>query len=440
MTHDRCPLRRLALGGVVLGCLIAPLAAVAPQSPVATATAPAAQPPGPGRGAAQGPAVTSPEVQADRRVTFRILAPEAQTVELRSPGDIPGVGGRGVAPPQLTKGADGIWERTFGPLPAGAYRYVFVVNGLTVVDARNPVTSQTNTTVYSLAVVPGSDLFDTRNVPHGAVASVHYSSTALGGIRRMHVYTPPGYETSRDRFPVFYLLHGAGDVDDSWSSVGRAGFILDNLIAANKAKPMIVVMPAGHVNGAGAALGGVVPPAAAQGMPGIGAGPDPFANDFMSDVMPYIEKNYRVLTDRQSRAIAGLSMGGNQTLNIAIPHLEKFAYIGVFSSGIISGGRGAPAPADNAPFGEAWEKQNLAALDNAANKRGLNLLWFSTGKDDGLITTTRSTVELLKKHGFKPVFLESEGAHTWLNWRDYLSAFAPQLFQPPRLSTSAGAR
>jgi enterochelin esterase family protein len=428
------------LGGVVIGCLIAPVAAVTQQSPVSAPIAPAAQAPGPGRGAAQGPVVTSPEVQRDRRVTFRILAPEAQTVELRSPGDIPGVGGRGVAPPQLTKGADGVWERTFGPLPAGAYRYVFVVNGLTVVDARNPVTSQTNTTVYSLAVVPGSDVFDTKNVPHGAVASVHYNSTALGGIRRMHVYTPPGYETSRERFPVFYLLHGAGDVDDSWSSVGRAGFILDNLIAANKAKPMIVVMPAGHVNGAGAALGGVVPAAAAQGMPGIGAGPDPFATDFLSDLLPYIEKNYRVLTDRQSRAIAGLSMGGNQTLNIAIPHLEKFAYIGVFSSGIISGGRGAPAPAENAPFGEAWEKRNLAALDNAATKRGLNLLWFSTGKDDGLIATTRSTVELLKKHGFKPVFLESEGAHTWLNWRDYLSAFAPQLFQPQRLSSTAGGR
>jgi enterochelin esterase family protein len=425
MTQERARLRRLALGGIVVGCLIAPLAA---------------QPPGQGRGAAPGPTVTSPEVALDRHVTFRILAPTAQTVELRSPGDIPGVGGRGVAPPQLTKDADGVWQRTFGPLPAGAYRYVFVVNGLTVVDARNPATSQTNTTVYSMAVVPGSDVFDTKNVPHGAVASVHYNSTALGGIRRMHVYTPPGYEMNRERYPVFYLLHGAGDVDDSWSSVGRAGFILDNLIAANKAKPMIVVMPAGHVNGAGAALGAPVPAAAAQGMPGIGAGPDPFANDFTSDVMPYIEKNYRVLTDRQSRAIAGLSMGGNQTLNIAIPHLEKFAYIGVFSSGIISGGRGAAAATENAPFGEAWEKQNLAALDNAANKRGLSLLWFSTGKDDGLITTTRSTVELMKKHGFKPVFIESEGAHTWLNWRDYLAAFAPQLFQPQRSSTSNGAR
>ncbi len=418
--QKRFVLNRLALGGLVVSCLLAPLAA---------------QPPAP----AAGPTVISPEVGADRRVTFRILAPTAQTVELRSPGDIPGVGGRGVAPPQLTKDGEGVWERTFGPVPAGAYRYTFVVNGVPVVDSRNPNTSQTNTTVYSLAVVPGSDVFDTKNVPHGAVASVHYNSTALGGIRRMHVYTPPGYEMNRERYPVLYLLHGAGDVDDSWTSVGRAGFILDNLIAANKAKPMIVVMPAGHVNGAGAALGGTVPAAAVNGMPGVGAGPDPFANDFTTDLLPYIEKNYRVLTDRQSRAIAGLSMGGNQTLNIAIPHLEKFSYVGVFSSGVISGGRGAPPPAPNTPFAEAWEKQNLAALDNAAAKRGLNLLWFSTGKEDGLIATTRSTVELLKKHGFKPVFIESEGAHTWLNWRDYLAAFAPQLFQSQRSTSSAAA-
>src|SRR5947207_1340764 len=273
MTPTRFLLRRVAWNGIVVGALIAPLAA---------------QPPATGRGAASGPTVTSPEVTADRRVTFRILAPTAQTVELRSPGDIPGVGGRGVAPPELTKNADGIWERTFGPLPAGAYRYVFVVNGLTVVDSRNPITSQTNTTVYSLAVVPGSEVFDTKNVPHGAVASIHYNSTALGGIRRMHVYTPPGYEMSRDRYPVLYLLHGAGDVDSSWSTVGRAGVILDNLIAANKAKPMIVVMPAGHVNGAGAAVGAASP--APEGMPGIGSGPDPFVNDFLTDLMPYIEK------------------------------------------------------------------------------------------------------------------------------------------------------
>jgi enterochelin esterase-like enzyme len=426
-------LRTLSTTALV-ATLIAIATVGAPERSI-SAAAPVAQgsPQVQARAAAQAPATPiSPDVHADRRVTFRVLAPDAQKVELRSPGDIPGIGGRGVALPQLTKNADGVWEGTFGPVPAGAYRYVFVVDGVTVVDSRNPIASQTNTTVYSLAVVPGSDVFDTKNVPHGAVASVYYHSTALGGTRRMHVYTPPGYETSRDRYPVFYLLHGAGDVDDSWSSVGRAGFILDNLIAANKAKPMIVVMPAGHVNGAGAALGARVS-VGPQDMPGIGSGPDPFINDFTTDLMPYIEKTYRVLTDRQSRAIAGLSMGGNQTLNIAIPHLEKFAYIGVFSSGIITpGARGAaPPPATtSAPFGEAWERQNLAALDNAANKRGLGLVWFSTGKDDFLIETTKNTVELLKKHGFKPVFIESQGAHTWLNWRDYLAEFAPQLFQP----------
>jgi enterochelin esterase family protein len=393
-------------------CLFAPLALKAQQQP-------------------QAPPVVSPEVTTERRVTFRILAPNAQKVELRSPGDIPGIGGRGGTPLQFVKNADGIWEATTNAIPAGAYRYVFAVDGVTVADSRNPVTSQTNTTIYSLAVVPGSDVFDTKNVPHGAVASVYYNSTTLGGLRRAHVYTPPGYEAGRDKYPVFYLLHGAGDVDDSWTSVGRAGFILDNLIAAGKAKPMIVVMPAGHVNGAGAAIGAPPQASPAAGAP---ARPDPFVGDFVNDLMPFVEKSYRVQTDRASRAIAGLSMGGSQTLNIAIPRLEKFAYVGVFSSGILGGGgrgRGAVAPAGTPepPFGEAWEKTNLVALDNAAAKKGLRLLWFSTGKEDGLIGTTRNTVDLLKKHGFAPVFQESEGGHTWLNWRDYLSQFAPQLFQ-----------
>jgi enterochelin esterase family protein len=272
--------------------------------------------------------------------------------------------------------------------------------------------------------VPGSDNFDTRAVPHGAVASVHYQSTALGGVRRMHVYTPPGYEASRDRYPVLYLLHGAGDVDESWSTVGRAGFILDNLIASHKAKPMLIVMPAGHVNGAGGALG--APAAGGPENPGLGSGVDPFVSDFVTDLMPYVEKNYRVLTDRPNRAIAGLSMGGYQTLNIAVPHLDQFAYIGVFSSGILDGGARGSAPT---PFGESWEKRNAVSLDNAATRRGVKLLWFGTGKDDFLIETTKNSVALMKKHGFSPVFVESEGGHTWLNWRDYLSEFAPQLFR-----------
>ena len=175
-----------------------------------------------------GPQVTSPEVSADRQVTFRVLAPKAEAVQLASSGDIPGIGfGQLKA---LTKGTNGVWEVTVGPLPPGAYRYGFNIDGATVVDPRNPRTSESNENSWSLAQVPGSDWLDTRDVPHGAISEVTYWSTVLKKFRRLHVYTPPGYETSDARYPIFYLLHGAFDSDDSWSSVGRAGFILDNLV------------------------------------------------------------------------------------------------------------------------------------------------------------------------------------------------------------------
>jgi enterochelin esterase-like enzyme len=387
------------------------------------APAPAAPAPG-GRGgqAAQAPAFTSPEILPDRRIALRLYAPDATGVSLRG-SDIPAAA-RGNA--EFTKGSNDVWEMTTGPVAPGAYRYVFVVNGVGVIDPRNTAISESNTTTWSVATVPGSDLMDVKSVPHGAVASVYYQSSALGRTRRMHIYTPPGYESGRDRYPVFYLLHGAGDCDDSWTSVGRANFILDNLIATNKARPMIVVMPAGHTSAAGFGRG-----AAAGGAPPR----DEFTEDFVKDVMPYVEKNYRVIADRAHRAIAGLSMGGSQTLNIGIPNLDRFAYIGVYSSGLLGGGgrgRGrsaAPAPATPAPvFGAAWEQQHLATLDSAALKKGLKLFWFATGIEDGLMTTTKSTVDLFKKHGFAPTMKESSGGHTWLNWRDYLIEFAPQLF------------
>jgi enterochelin esterase family protein len=372
----------------------------------------------------QPPQVTSPEVSADRRITFRILAPQADKVRL-SAGDIPGMGpGK-----DMTKGENGVWEITIGPIDAGAYRYNFNVNGVSVIDPRNPSISESNNNVWSLVYVPGSDFSDTKDVPHGSVSAVTYYSTALGKFRRLHVYTPPGYELGQGKYPLFYLLHGAGDSDEAWTSVGRAGFILDNLIAAKKAKPMIVVMPAGHtrLNRAPAA-----PPAAGAVPP-----QDEFVTEFVKDIQPFVEKSYRLLPGRANRAIAGLSMGGGQTLNIALPNLEKFAYVGVYSSGLLSaflrqGGPGAPAaatPATLSPAGEAWEKQLQAKLDDAQAKKGLKLLWFATGKEDFLLSTTKGTVELLKKHGFTPVFKESAGGHTWINWRDYLNEFAPQLFQ-----------
>lgn len=393
--------------------------ALSAQAPAPGATQPPAAPSGRGAQAPQAPVFTSPEILPDRRIVFRLFAPDASAVSLRG-SDIPAAARANL---QFTKAGNGVWEATTGAVEPGAYRYVFVVNGVGVIDPRNTAISESNTTTWSVATVSGAESMDTRNVAHGAVADVFYPSSALGRTRRMHVYTPPGYESGKGKYPVFYLLHGAGDSDDSWTSVGRANFILDNLIASGKAKPMIVVMPAGHTNagggGRGAAPAGGPPPR------------DEFVEDFVKDVMPYVEKNYRVIADRAHRAIAGLSMGGSQTLNIAIPNLEKFGFVGVYSSGLLGGrGRGA-APANGTPappFGAAWEQTHLAALDNASVKKGLKMLWFATGVDDGLIGTTRSTVDLLKKHGFNPISKETPGGHTWLVWRSYLIEFVPQLF------------
>lgn len=375
----------------------------------------AAQPPAPGgRGGRgpQGPQVVSPEILPDHRITFRILAPKADTVSIRG-SDIPSLAGQQAIPPTFTKDDNGVWEATLGPVDPGAYRYTFLVNGVPVIDPRNPNISESNTNVWSLVVVPGSDFMDTKNVPHGAVAAVTYYSTSLERFRRMHVYTPPGYENNQEKYPVFYLLHGAGDCDEAWTSVGRAGFILDNLIAAKKVRPMVVVMPAGHTSttfgGRGAAAPGGPPPR------------DEFLEDFVTDIMPYAEKHYRVLTDRSHRAIAGLSMGGSQTLNIAFSHLDLFAYIGVFSSGIL----GASGASD-------WEKNHLAMLDDARLKKGLKLVWFSTGSKDALLPRSKDTVEMLKKHGIDAAFEESPGGHTWINWRNYLDEFAQQLFKQNR--------
>jgi enterochelin esterase-like enzyme len=361
----------------------------------------------------RAPRPTPVEVSADGHVTFRFLAPNAQKVRV-SAGDIPDTGS-GVV---LTKGTNDVWEGTIGPVQPGEYRYNFNVDGLPVVAPRNPGTpetatvSESNDAIWSLFNVPGSDLMDTRDVPHGAVETVTYFSKSLNRFRRMRVYTPPGYDAGSDRYPIFYLLHGAGDSDDAWSTVGRAGFILDNLIADGKAVPMVVVMPAGHTS---ARFG--------RG-PGATNAPlrDEFQEDFLGDIMPYAESHYRVYPDQAHRAIAGLSMGGGQTLTAAFATLDKFAYIAVFSSGagVGSGGAGGVS---------SWEERHKDVLDNADLKKGIKLIWMSTGKDDRLITNSRATVEILKKHGFDPVFIESPGAHTWINWRNYLGQYAPQLFR-----------
>jgi enterochelin esterase-like enzyme len=363
-----------------------------------------AQPPGGQR----PPQFASPEVSAERKVTLRVHAPKAEAVRLSS-SDMPGIE-RGGA---MKKGENGVWETTVGPLPAGAYRYSFNVDGLTVIDPRNPATSEANSNTFSLVVVPGSDLFDTKEVPHGAVAKVTYYSNSIKRHRRMHVYTPPGYEKGDTKYPVFFLLHGAGDCDASWSTVGRAGFILDNLIAAGKAKPMIVAMPAGHTG---------------QFRSGGGGGGDfnrqidEFGNDFTNDLKPYVEKTYRVLDGRANRAIAGLSMGGMQTLNVAFGNLNDYGHVGVYSSGVfgIAGG-GQP--------NTQWVDKHKTTLDDAELKKGLKTLYIACGKDDFLVGTSDATIKMLKDHKFEVIDKKTDGGHTWLNWRDYLADFAPMLFQ-----------
>jgi enterochelin esterase family protein len=341
---------------------------------------------------------------AKKAVTFRLLAPKAEKVLLVS-SDIPSEK-RPPEPRELKKGENGVWEYTLDVAP-GAYRYQFNVDGATAADPRNTATSESFGTVWSLVRVPGAAFMDTADVPHGAVAEVTYKSSALGKNRRAHVYTPPGYENGTDKYPVLYLLHGAGDCDDSWTTVGRAHDILDNLIAAKKAKPMIVVMPAGHDSKFAGMFG---PPREGQTAR--------FEDDFEKDLRPHVEKTYRVKTDRADRAVAGLSMGGAQTLSLFMAKPKDFSAVGVFSSGLF---------AQNAEDREKANKEKVAAA--AAAKDGLKVFWFATGKDDFLINTTKETVDLYKKAEMKAEFKETEGGHTWINWQQYLNEFAPMLFQ-----------
>ncbi|HOP97725.1 MAG TPA: alpha/beta hydrolase-fold protein, partial [Verrucomicrobiota bacterium] len=223
--------------------------------------------------------MNSAEILPDRQVTFRIFAPEATTVRFAS-SDIMNLGPKA----QMTKNENGVWETTVGPLEPGAYRYNFVVNGVSTTDPQSALVSESNTRLQSLLIVPGSEWMDTKDVPRGAVAQVTYYSKALQRFRRMHVYTPPGYESDNKRYPVFYLLHGAMDNDNAWTSVGRAGFILDNMIAAGKVKPMVVIMPAGRTT-------------ASMRMSGIGGGggqsSDEFYEDFVNDIMCCFSWNWK---------------------------------------------------------------------------------------------------------------------------------------------------
>ncbi|MEM1094783.1 MAG: alpha/beta hydrolase-fold protein [Bacteroidota bacterium] len=351
------------------------------------------------------PPVGSPEVQEDRTVTFRLRAAKAEQVRLLS-SDLPGL----MVGADLAKEGD-VWSFTTEAVPAGAYRYHFLVDGIRVVDPENKATSESNNELSSVVLVRGSPHFDAADTPQGTLAEVRYHSETLGKARRMHVYTPPGYEDGQADYPVFYLLHGASDSDDSWTSVGRAHVIFDNLIAAGDAPPMVVVMPDGHTAPFNFAQPGDFEQQMAD-----------FVQDFMHEVRPLVESRYRIKDGRANRAIAGLSMGGAHTLDIMAEQLGDFAYFGVFSSGVFSLNPMTPPPSPT------WAEQHAATLNDASLKDGLELLWMRIGTQDFLLQISRLTVEMLQEHGFEVTYDETDGAHTWLEWRDYLVTFASALF------------
>jgi enterochelin esterase-like enzyme len=347
----------------------------------------------------------SAEQLLDGRVTFRICAPDATTVGLGSsdnedisPNTFMGGTGR-----PMTKDEKGLWSVTTPkPLAPDTYRYFFFVNGVRVPDPAALEFSLERSNVDSLIEVKGPEGdFQTfhNNIPHGVVAKIDYWSEPLGSVRRMHVYTPPGYEKDMKSYPVLYLVHGAGDSDHSWSTVGRANNILDNLIEAGKAKPMIIVMPNGHTPERPINAGNMLQN-------------NDFSEDFLKVVIPYIDKNYRTIANADSRAMAGLSMGGAHTIRNGLTHPELFHYIGVFS---ISGG------------GEQYEKDNDAALKKAATD--IKMVYYAYGREDFVVRNADQLKGTLNKYGIPFMLHETDGGHTWINWREYLNNFAPHIFK-----------
>jgi enterochelin esterase family protein len=394
--------------GVAAVAILAGLPLTNAQQPPAPAPATQAFTPPP---ATPNDTFISPELGSGGHVTFRLYAPVARKVILQSeglestPGITPEQMAKSYAGQAMTKAENGVWSVDFGPIQPGVYRYSFSVDGVQTVDPHNPISSESLNSVKSVYEVPGAPFLEYKaDVPHGAIATVWYSSKIMGGLRRMHVYTPPGYDRATQRYPVLYLLHGGGDTDDSWPTVGRAGAILDNLIAEKISVPMIVVMPAGHVS------------RTFQLRTGQNTmGHDEFNEDLAGSVVPYIDNNYRTQADRDHRAIAGLSMGGLQTLTLSLTRSDLFSYVGVFSSGWF------------AQMRDQVEKTDFA--EYKANGKPFKLYWVGVGRYDIANANSAASVLLLKNHGITLVTYDSEGFHAWNNWRDYLHRFAPQLFK-----------
>jgi len=294
------------------------------------------------------------------------------------------------------------------------YGYSFLVDSVQVLDPLNGLIKRDGVRNASVLLIPGeaSDLYAVKDVPHGTLSKVWYPSPTLNMTRRMYVYTPPGYEDGSDRYPVFYLLHGGGGDEDAWTTLGRAPQILDNLIALGTARPMIVVMTNGN---AYQAAGPGDAPAVAGDTPRTPIDRSQYAGKFeeslVKDVIPYVESHYRVVANKENRAIAGLSMGGGHTITTTNSNPGVLGYIGVFSAG---------AREPDEAFG-----QRLDALKQS----GVYLYWIGCGVDDFVYESTQTLLAVLDEHEFEHTYHENPGGHTWANWRIYLSVLAPQLFR-----------
>ncbi len=394
-------IRHLALAGISASVFSLVTLAVPASAQQAAPAAPETCLP---QGAFAQPAYLSVEQLADGRVTFRLCAPAAQVVKLIS-SDIAQIpfGPNGGLP--LERDSKGLWQVTTPePIPADNYRYNFQVDGAKVPDPMAVSFSRERTGINSVIDLPGAAGDFQRwhaDVPHGTVTQVTYWSAALGAMREANVYTPPGYMNGSEAYPVLYLVHGAGDSSDSWTQVGHAQNILDNLIAAGEAKPMIVVMPFGHT-----------PPRAATNLL---ANTD-FGDDLHSALIPHIDANFRTVADVDHRAMAGLSMGGSHTLRFGLTRPDRFSHIGIFSMGLGMG------PDDVSNYTTA----NADMLRRSAEE--LDLVYYAMGTDDFLYGTVEPTRAMLDEYGVEHIYNETDGGHTWINWRRYLADFLPRLF------------
>jgi enterochelin esterase-like enzyme len=345
------------------------------------------------------PLVVSPAVAADRRVTFRVWAPRAQQVLVSGLFFQPEIA--------MTRDSRGVWSVTTGPVDPGLYEYRFSVDDLNLLDPANPEIEPSPRPENSVLEIPGTPplLTELQDVPHGAVHVHHYRRKAAAGqARRLHVYTPPGYEvvSRRERMPVLVLLHGAGGTDATWSTYGRLAFMLDNLLAQGRVKSMVVVMPNGHPASSG-------PPS-----PGVRADNTPaFAEEMLGDVLPLVERHYRVRRDAAGRAIVGLSMGGRQALSVGLEHADRFSWVGAMGGSI---------PPDG-----GFTDKLLEASRSSRHK--LRWLWIGCGRLDRAYERMDALASRLSAQGVRAVWYPSEGGHNWVEWRRYLAELSPQLFR-----------